>query len=158
MKILFLDIDGVLNNQALFKKNHEEYNRSGKFEPYPVDFDSIAELNRVLDETGAFIVLSSSWRGVEELEDRLAEVGVLNRCHPHYRTPRHGSPDKPYVNRGTEIKDWLDNHPEVGTFAIVDDDSDMLEEQMPYFVQTSFEFGGLSTEKADRLISVLGKL
>lgn len=158
MKVLFLDVDGVLNNKETFRKNYEAHLGGSEFEPLPLDPVCVFELNRVIEQTGAFIVLSSSWRGIEDHEDRLASIGVLNRCHPHYRTPHHGTPDKPYINRGTEIKDWLSDHPAVDRYAIVDDDSDMLEEQMPFYVRTSFELGGLTEDAADSLISILGKL
>lgn len=37
------------------------------------------------------------------------------------------------TERGAEIKEWLDRHPEVDKYAILDDDSDMLPEQMDSF-------------------------
>lgn len=43
--------------------------------------------------------------------------------------------------RGHEIAHWLAAHPEVTTWAIVDDDSDMLPEQRHRFVQTDFSDG-----------------
>ena len=43
--------------------------------------------------------------------------------------------------RGHEIQEWLDKHPEVTRYAILDDDSDMLPEQMPNFFKTTFQNG-----------------
>jgi hypothetical protein len=59
-----------------------------------------------------------------------------------------------YNGRGSEIAEWLSRHPEVDRYAIVDDDSDMLPEQVPFFVQTSFETG-MTDEHAAKLIEVL---
>lgn len=46
---------------------------------------------------------------------------------------------------GTEIKQWLDNerdHSDLITeYVIIDDDCDMLEEQLSYFVKTDNYFG-----------------
>ena len=43
--------------------------------------------------------------------------------------------------RGEEIQDWLDNHPEVEDYAILDDDSDMLPEQFAKFHHSDPWFG-----------------
>lgn len=42
--------------------------------------------------------------------------------------------------RGEEIADWLRNS-EVDAYVILDDDRDMLDEQLPFFVRTDFEDG-----------------
>ncbi len=51
-KIIFLDIDGVL---ALMHKEHDEYGSL-----FHEDF--VNNLKKIIDETGAKIVISSSWR------------------------------------------------------------------------------------------------
>jgi hypothetical protein len=51
-KILFLDMDGVLNA-------HEWLGEAGSCD---VRHDCVLRLNRILHETGAAIVLSSAWR------------------------------------------------------------------------------------------------
>jgi len=43
--------------------------------------------------------------------------------------------------RGNEVKEWLDRHPEVDKYVILDDDSDFLEDQKPFFVQTNSDDG-----------------
>ncbi len=40
--------------------------------------------------------------------------------------------------RGNEIQEWLDRHPEVEKYAILDDDIDMLHTQMPNFFKTNW--------------------
>ena len=59
-------------------------------------------------------------------------------------------------HRGTEIKRWLDDHPEVTHYVILDDDNDMLEEQFEHFVQTSWT-EGLNEECSDKAIEILNK-
>src|SRR5687767_10572458 len=54
MKIVFLDIDGVLNTR---RSCHAQRGR-----PRPFDVDAISALNRVLRQTGARVVMSSTWR------------------------------------------------------------------------------------------------
>ena len=53
MKVIFLDIDGVLNCQS-------SKSRCGVY--VGIDADKVARLREIVDETGAKIVLSSSWR------------------------------------------------------------------------------------------------
>ena len=48
------------------------------------------------------------------------------------------------------------NHPEVENYVIIDDDSDMLDEQLYHFVQTNFEDGITDTE-VNRVIKILNK-
>jgi hypothetical protein len=123
MKVLFLDIDGVLNSEAYFGRYRGAYGIEGRL---------AALVRRIKKRTGAKIVLSSSWRGSIENERYIArKVGVLFDRTPHLAS----------MVRGEEIKQWLDQHPEVMSYAILDDDSDMLPEQLPHFFQTSWKTG-----------------
>ena len=54
MKVIFLDVDGVLNSQQLFEKSEDAQLIS-------VDEENIKNLKKIVDATGAKIVLSSSW-------------------------------------------------------------------------------------------------
>ena len=54
MKVIFLDVDGVLNSQSLFERCGEEL--------VPIDEENIQYLKAIVDATNAKIVLSSSWR------------------------------------------------------------------------------------------------
>jgi hypothetical protein len=152
--VLFLDVDGVLNNEGVF--------RDRRFGPFPLDHECIRRLHEVVEATDCQVVLSSSWRGGPHLERKLEADFVFE----HYRNPatpeselvnsRHvdGSTKRLRGKRGEEIAEWLSRHPEVSRYAIVDDDSDMLPEQLPAFVQTSVETG-LTDEHVKRLVAVL---
>lgn len=114
MKVLFLDFDGVLNSDAFFAtidvKSAEDR----------LDPDAITRLNRVLDQTGAKVVVSSTWR-IFHTQERLAEVlrsfGFSGEVIG--TTPIIGGP------RGNEIQAWLDENGRTKSFAIVDDNDDM---------------------------------
>ena len=62
-KVIFLDIDGVLNTERKAKEvydnnnldSHDEFGRL-------FDENALYWLNKIIDETGAEIVISSSWR------------------------------------------------------------------------------------------------
>lgn len=144
MKVLFLDVDGVLNNEEVFV--------SRRYGAAPVCPECCGRLFRLLDATGAKVVLSSSWRGIPNLERRLRDRGVFRYVHKDKRTG-HLSINSD-TRRGQEIAEWLSRHPEVKRYAIVDDDSDMLPEQQQFFVQTDFKTG-LLDEHVTQLAVIL---
>jgi hypothetical protein len=124
MKVLFLDIDGVLNTPKM----------TGRFGFDFIDTVLVALVARIVKETECKIVLSSTWR-IDE-RDRflatreLAEHGLtIHDCTPVItRKP----PDDPsnlldklwqawnWPKRHEEIQLWLDQNP-VSRFAILDD-------------------------------------
>lgn len=148
MKVLFLDIDGVCNSRMFSAKQFAK--GVGGFlgiDPAP------AELVRdIIDKTGCKVVLSSTWRlsaterekvrnQVCEFIDVTPDLPHNNKNHKDYRT-----------HRGTEVQAWLDGHPEVKQYAILDDDSDFLPEQ--HLFQTTF-MHGLNRKIADDVIKHL---
>ena len=56
MKLIFLDYDGVMNTPKYIRDNIERYHRD------PIDTPHVEILNEIVEETGALIVLSTSWR------------------------------------------------------------------------------------------------
>ena len=149
MKVIFLDIDGVFNHVSWQKTLTKEqindlYRTNDAFDPA-----TVVRFNRVIRETGAKIVVSSSWRNLfPEVDEILKRNGVEGEIIGH--TPSKMS----LYHRGGEIALWLDDtdYP-VDTIAIVDDESDM-HHLMPYLVQTTWQ-NGLQDEHADRLIEML---
>lgn len=131
-RILFLDIDGVLNSLssvlALGDPNHH------------LDPVCIKLIERLCKETDAKIVISSAWRigrTAEALQVTLAKLGAVEIAHRIVGRTGDGYNG----HRGRQIKEWIEvNAPEC-SYVIVDDDSDMLPAQKPYFVKTSFEDG-----------------
>jgi HAD domain in Swiss Army Knife RNA repair proteins len=108
MKVLFLDVDGVLNSADWFHKLDPKV----KGAIHELDPKAVKRVQHVLEVTGAVIVLSSTWRKIPNLT---AAIGL-----PIYDvTPVHDS-----GHRGTEIRMWLNAHPDIETFAIIDDDAD----------------------------------
>ena len=77
-KILFLDIDGVVNSDDWYNKTR---GRSGDFDP-----EAIALLNQLKD-IGVEVVISSSWGqdGVKPLEDVGLELPIVG-CTEHFYT------------------------------------------------------------------------
>ncbi len=61
-KILFLDIDGVLNTERWHKKMVASHAPQDSF-GYDFDPEAVANLRHIVEATGAEIVISSSWKG-----------------------------------------------------------------------------------------------
>ena len=144
-KYLFLDIDGVLNHDEWFEseqyKKHQDNWHKSMFDP-----ECVARVNRILNETGAELIVSSSWRNMSDLKDIFAGVGLPTTF---WRTPHADmlnykddtdlysrDYDDPKWWRGSEIDYWLDRYDPGSNYVILDDDCDMLEEQHDNFVLT----------------------
>lgn len=61
------------------------------------------------------------------------------------------------VYRGVEIKQYLDEHPEIENHVILDDDSDMLLSQKDHFIKTDSE-SGISEKNVKRAIEILNNV
>lgn len=143
MKIIFLDVDGVLINRASCRSGF------GK-----VDADCVALLNQLLEKSEAKIVVSSCWRigkTVIEVRDLLNGWGV---------TPGKILDVTPLNwdwERGQEIGWWLDQRVklrgDVESFVIIDDDRDMGD-LLPRLVHTKFE-PGLTRADVDAALELL---
>jgi len=153
MKIVFLDIDGVLNSEQLMTKMGSDLWGDGSV----LDPIAIERLNHLTDVTGAKIVISSSWRIAyewDELVSILKNSGI--KAEVLDKTPRF-----PYDDRADEIWSWLNNAQEsVETYVILDDDrleakrdnSDPVLDM--HFVRTSW-LDGLQDRHVEKAISIL---
>jgi HAD domain in Swiss Army Knife RNA repair proteins len=156
MKILFLDIDGVLNS-ADYMKNRRTIPRPT---PHSIDAPTIPRLNAIIERTGAKVVVSSTWRMGRDKHDLQSIlrahgfIGEIIGCTPiGYGSMPSGVLVTDCV-RGHEIQAWLDEHSDVTTFAIVDDNSDMAH-LTHRLVQTTWSYG-LLDEHVERLVQMLG--
>jgi hypothetical protein len=118
MKVIFLDIDGVLNC--------DKTPNPRKF-PYIVDKKLLTRLKKLLDRTGAKVVLSSTWRcdPIGLFAAKYWGVPFIDVC-----------PDKPRSPRCKEITSWLADHPQVTRFVVIDDEDDELDD-LPLFQPSS---------------------
>jgi hypothetical protein len=165
MKIIFCDIDGVLNSEKSFERRSKLV-KERLLDSNRLDWPTLPMVdyfNYIIESTGTKIVISSSWRHYHPLfEDNkedtskkfkisianiFKEQGVLGEIIDKTPTVKLSG------NRGLEIKAWLDDHPEVTKFVIIDDNSDM-QPLMDYLVQTTWE-NGLTLENARQAIKML---
>ena len=152
MKIIFLDCDGCINSQLWLYNNKPM-----------IDESKVVLLKEIVDKTEAKIVLSSSWRGLKDinngsphslysyLEKTLKKYGLYIIDH----TPIIDE------NRPLEIYTWLDKHiNEVESFVSIDDDWSYEHYKMygleNNLVKTTFYGdGGLHPEHVEQAIKIL---
>lgn len=149
MKVLFLDIDGVLNSYKTEERfSVESFNVCG--------IDPILK-GRYLDwlkDKPVSVVLSSMWRTSEPCMEHLRENGInWISTTPIYRH---------HDQRGEEILQWFERHvddwmesEQVEAYAILDDNNWFTESQQPYLVQTDARVG-LTEENLKQLSTILG--
>jgi len=156
MKLIFLDIDGVLNHPE-FLKAHAITN----YKSVPmallacIDPVAVGRLNRLVEITEAKIVVSSPWRTIMrigQLQSTFERAGV--KTCPFSQTPNLGT------TRGREIQSWLDRRRltlPIESYVILDDDdaddADMGH-LIPKLVQTSRE-KGLQDVHVERALDIL---
>lgn len=168
MKVLFLDVDGVLNSKETFLRNHAEWEASGEPTKNPRSFGwpighldalLISRLNTLCEKTECGIVLSSSWRIISDLKDFGSWLQMKGFAYPHRLIDK-----TPHLNltcaengRGMEIKDWLDKNTyrNISKYVILDDDSeDIVNVHPKNLVHTDF-VKGLTEEKVQEAIAIL---
>lgn len=143
MKVVFLDIDGVMNTSETWGLREEE----------GISSECCLNLNYIIENTDAHVVISSSWRlgyTLDELKHILGLKGFQYSDRIIDKTPVK----RDTYLRGYEIQAWLDEHPEVTSFVILDDDSDMIHLK-PRLVQTSGYRGGLTSEHAIAAVKLM---
>lgn len=160
-RILFLDIDGVLNSA--------EWCRAGYMRDAWIDHFSprlCERLERVLATTGCDIVVSSSWRITtpEKTIERYLRARGAPSAHVIGATPAwrqsmgRGNIVGAYEMRGDEIAAWLTANPAPsnGRVIAIVDDSDDMGPLSPRLVLTSWE-RGIEDSHAERLIKMLNR-
>jgi hypothetical protein len=148
MKIIFLDIDGVLNSGRFMHSNIDAFNEA--YGVKHLDPMAIARLNKIIEATDAEVVISSTWRilsSVADMRGYLKAAGFTGVVRG--ATPRLGT------RRGIEIQQWLDDHALIDSMVILDDDSDMGH-LMPFLVKTDWN-KGLQDEHIQLVVDMLNK-
>lgn len=174
MKIVFLDIDGVVatNNarhdelkryyqedtiekvEAAMDKNILPFPRISMFY-WPFDKRVINELYRLKKQTNCEFVLSSSWRKgrtLEELNEMFALKGLRIQLFDKTNTVKD-------VTRGEEIQSWIRKHYEqISNYVIIDDecDYDIIQTHPNNCINVTSD-EGFTKNDCDKAIKMLNK-
>lgn len=152
MKVIFLDIDGVVNCWSTKERAPSKV--------IGVEQRLIAHIKEIVEATGAKLVLSSTWRkdwafdlldGVDwrYLRDEFAKQDLYFMDYTPSRRDSH---------RGEEIKEWLESTDyEIESYVVIDDEMfDIWDLHDGHTVQTSFEHG-IKSGAVDMAIKILEK-
>lgn len=156
MKIIFLDIDGVLNSRAYDRTRDRNAQTN-------IDVSRLPLIKEIVDATDAKIVLSSSWRqhwdkeksrcdaAAQYIDTTFAEFGLTI----YDKTPDFGI----NASRSEEITKWLQDAKEtVGSFVIIDDYPFGWGELSAHYVKTDPNFRlGIEKEHVEQAIAILNK-
>lgn len=153
MKVVFLDVDGVLNSDEYFDKI-QEMNVEGIEKE--IDVNTIKLLKKGIEETDARVVLSSSWRNTkngQELKQLLASYQIVVDSTPFIDNVR-----------GIEIKEYLKEHKDIEDFVILDDeifdsyDEELMKKLIKISDGNGINFGeGLQEKDVKEIIQRLGR-
>jgi|694.fasta_scaffold06336_41 hypothetical protein len=183
MKIIFLDIDGVLNSQDWYLQRSEDPNwdpnnmTKEDYKRWEFSPTLVSNLNLIIENTGAKIVVSSTWRrgydikGLQELFDSVGISGEVIGKTPSIHSAQ-GIKNSYTIPRGCEIEYFLKENgfrrinwskerqleylesSNIKNYVILDDDSDMLLNQKEHFVKTNTK-EGLTLELSQKSIKIL---
>lgn len=143
-KLLFLDVDGVLN--------HSKSNDA-------IDSECLQNLAYIIEETGAVIILISSWKAgwskdekefqdddANYLDERLNSVGLSIAD----KSSRHTG------HRVISVLDWVMKY-DAESWVILDDDDFLYEESLLYnsCIATDYHRGGLTRALAEEAVTIL---
>ena len=143
MKALFLDIDGVLNGI--------DYQMTTAKEPPLIDPSRLLLVKEIVDKSSAIIVLSSSWKKAWEPNCEFDRVFQNAGITISDTTPVLG-------RKKDEILAWLTVHPEVKSFAILDDADEGWDELKSFVVVTDpIHARGLEKEHISQVLDLFNK-
>ena len=153
-----MDIDGVLNSLDWYMSDDPNRGK-GNIDPIAVNY-----LNKITDNTGAEIVVSSSWRyDFDNTKETLINCGVTGNLIGRTKDLANLYP---YIQRGNEIYEWIISHKDYldlpdgwnfddyQSYAIIDDDNEILLNQINNFVQTNYKYG-LTDNDANKAICII---
>jgi len=157
MKVIFLDIDGVLNSQMLIEKNTNE----------KIDINAVKLLKYLIDKSGAVVVLSSGRRlwfddnmVTDDAESRylydiLCQYGItIYGKTPDFSTDEIRTKRTFKDVKAREIAAWLEKHCDVDKYVILDDldlENDQINSNL---VQINGEIG-ITEEDINHAMAIL---
>ena len=157
MKVIFLDIDGVLVTRNSIKYQHLNF-------PNDTDIQfgkkAVKNLNKLIRLTKAHIVISSTWRlfhSLEELQNIFKKQAIKGEIIS--TTSVEKATIEEDIPRGQKIADWLEQHPEIKQYVIIDDDvqADCIQFHPYNCVETSYKRGFAPEDKFNEALAILNE-
>ena len=168
-KVIFLDIDGVLNSNTFYTARESMPDtlfgiNDDRIKPWmmkELDITALALLLNLVTATGANIVISSTWRLSEDtswfrLWFHCRGITFPSECIID-KTSIIECPTTCRCQRGLEIEKWIKDNQFTGKYVIIDDDDDFTEEQEHHIIKTSSD-NGLLWRHHQKALAILGKV
>ena len=162
-KVIFLDIDGVLNSD-FWNDTHQKELSDGTL----IDVEKVGLLGMLVRNTGAGIILHSGWRfwfddemkplckEAQRLNDMLNAEGIsLLGKTPDYSTEEIRKTKKFSLVKAEEIMSWLKQHSEVEQWVVLDDLDLHSEIIAKHQIRTDSSMG-LTVEETEKAKNMLG--
>lgn len=157
MKVIFLDIDGVLNSEEFLKSNESE----------AIDRANVRVLKNIIGKTGAVIVMSSAWR--LWFDDNMMPKEGYSQCLYDIfcefdiklfgKTPDFSNEEIRFKKtfshvKAKEIIAWLSEHETIDKYVVLDDLDLRDEEVNAHLIRTNGQVG-ITEEDAKRVIYMI---
>lgn len=165
MKVIFLDIDGVLNHQGYLNAKKQEGQElivkpEDWYGAHQIEPEKVELLNRIVEATKAVVVVCSTWRkrfSREEMQEMLLQRGFKGRLWDFTPPPFQKSGGR-WSTTGDEIAKWLEKaraeSPHADIVYVVLDDNDIHNAQVVPQIRTSME-SGLEEDHVELAIRML---
>lgn len=160
MKLIFLDIDGPLATWESYKHEAEIKEPGVLIEPevyryYPFDVKAVNNLNIITRETGAKIVISSTWR-------KLYPTNILKKMFKIEGVEAEIVGETPVRlssrDRGVEILEYLKDCPADTQYVIIDDDRKDIVDYCPgrlVWIEQGMAMGGIHYGHVKQALQIL---
>ena len=143
MKVIFLDVDGVLNTSETYEVVAKIFKETG-IEELDIDTFRLEYLKKIIEKTNAKIVLSASCRNsfvkennkiipISEKGEKIYNLLSSYGIEIYDITPSNYDPK----NREITVKEWLSNNDDIDSFIIIDDEPNMFNELLDRLIKTS---------------------
>jgi len=113
-RIIFLDIDGVLNSREFLEFDRETLRFGQRIDPQAMD-----RLNRIIEEAHAKVVVSSSWRAgrsVDSLQELLDAHGFGGEV-----VDKLPEPDRDVARETFIVRFLMGYRPHIDSFVVLED-------------------------------------
>lgn len=146
IKYIFLDIDGVLNNDRTVTRSPDGF--------VGISDNLCKRLEKIIKTTNAKIVLTSSWKDCSSPQDL---VYMRKRLKRHLALPVGQTSEKKPGLRGTGIREYLENHPCDGYVILDDFDFNYQAENLLDHLVLTNPSNGLTNKDVENAINILNK-
>ena len=157
MKVIFLDIDGVLVTRNSIKYQHLNFPDDTSIQ---FGKKAVKNLNKLIRLTKAKIVISSTWRlfhSLEELQDIFKKQSVKGKIISTTSVERATIEED--IPRGQKMADWLQIYPSLKHYFIIDDDvqTDCIQFHPYNCVETSYKRGFATEDRFNEALAILNE-